>query len=151
MPPNDRGSYGGPRHHGRGGYGGPRRGPTASQIFAALQRSITSQDVRELAKQFNAARATEASYGGLRGTQLDPEANPNFPRRLVLWYGRGPYPGGAPDGAPLAPYGVFEEYRRGSLEALAFALEDANRTNPNVFHAIGFENVAEPLKIMLSS
>lgn len=141
--------------HGYYGHGyGPFVGApvaTASQIFATLQRTIRSQDVRNLALQFNKARKAESSYGGLFGAQLDPEQNPRFPRRLVIWEGRNPRPNAdIPDGSPLEPTGVFETYAPGNFESIAFPLVDANRANPNIFYALGFERVPEPMMIMLA-
>ena len=124
--------------------GAPATTATASQIFATLQRAMTSQDVRSLAQQFNAARKAEGRYGGLSGAQLDPERNPKFPRRLVIWHGINR----TPDGYPLAPLGVFEEYQRGNFESLAFALEDASRADQQSLYAIGFERVPEPMMIV---
>jgi hypothetical protein len=139
-------------YYGYGGYYGPFVGaaPTASQLFATLQQAMTSQDVRSLIKQFNATRQAEGRYGGLSGAQLDPERNPNFPRRLVIWHGINR----TREGYPLAPIGVFEENPRGSFESLAFALEDAaNKPGADIqyggrsIYGFGFERVPEPLII----
>src|SRR5512135_283416 len=128
--------------------------PSASQIFAQLQQAMTSQDVRSLAQQFNAARRAEGRYGGLSGEQLNPERNPNYPRRLVIWHGINR----TSEGYPLYPIGVFETSRAGTFESLAFALDDASRASaaqPRAIeyggiqiYAFGFEGVAEPLMIL---
>ena len=127
--------------------------PTASQIFATLQKAMTSQDVHSLAKQFNATRRAEG-YGGLTGKQLDPEENPNFPRRLVLWHGINR----TSTGYPLTPAGVFETYTPGNFQVLSFPLE--TKTNAQLrdsdalayrgisIYALGFEWISEPLWIL---
>ena len=129
------------------GYGyGPFVGaaPTASQLFATIQRAMKTQEVRGLVKQFNAAQAAENSYGGLSGAQLDSDRNPNFPRCLVVWYGLNRKGGGYSTGYPLEPIGVFET-RPGYLEALAFALDyAASHPHSEGIYGFGFERVPEP-------
>jgi hypothetical protein len=119
--------------------------PTASQLFATIQSAMTTREVRGLVKQFNAARAAEGKYGGLSGAQLDPERNPNFPRRVVVWHGINRKSGGYSTGYPLYPIGVFE-YVAGNLEGLAFALDyAAGHPDSEGIYGIGFERVSEPL------
>lgn len=137
-------------YYGYYGYGyGPFVGaaptPTASQLFAAIQQAMrTGQDVRGLVRQFNATRTAEGRYGGLSGAQLDPERNPNFPRRLVVWSGISRKSGG-PFGYPLAPIGVFEARDIEAIESLSFALDDAaNSQNSESIYGLGFEGFPEP-------
>ena len=132
---------------------------SASEIFNLIQRSLPTQEsavVRRLAVQFNAARQAEARYGGLSGKQLDPEENPRFPRRLVLWYGQSrdrPLARDMPpefgQGSAMEPVGVFES-PDANFEPIWFPLQVAARVEPNIFHALGFERVPEPMMIIVA-
>lgn len=129
---------------------------SASDLFKNLQRSMPMQEsaaIRRLAAQFNAARHAERRYGGLSGKQLDPEENPQFPRRLVVWYGHSrdrPMDPAAPifgQGFAMQPVGVFEGV--GGIEIMHGAFAAQSKASPNLFYGLGFERVAEPWLIIL--